>query len=81
VTYYTDAELAEPEPEPERGQLALFAGGEPIGVQLSLFPELVAPAPIYPDRSPEEWIRECRDTLADAQARQAAGQLSWDVER
>jgi hypothetical protein len=64
------------EPEPERGQLALFTGGEPIGVQLSLFPELVAPAPIYPDRSPEEWIRECRDTLA---AVIAAGQLALEV--
>jgi hypothetical protein len=61
---------------PERGQLALFTPTEPIGVQLSLFPELVPPAQIYPDRTPAEWLDECRAALA-----QATGQLALDVER
>jgi hypothetical protein len=68
----------EPEPEPDLGQLALFTGGEPIGVQLSLFPDLVAPAPIYPDRTPAEWLEMCRATIAAAAAN-APGQLALEV--
>jgi hypothetical protein len=63
--------------DPELGQLALFTGGEPAGVQLSLFPDLVPPAPIYPDRTPAEWLDACRATL-DASRARMAGQLSLD---
>jgi hypothetical protein len=68
---------AEPDTD-EWCQHALFTGGEPIGVQLSLFPELVAPAPIYPQRTPAEWLEICRATMRDAQAR-SAGQLELEL--
>jgi hypothetical protein len=70
----TAVSYAEPD-EDERGQLALFVALEPTGVQLSLFPELVPPAPIYPDRTPAEWLDECRGILAA----KIAGQLALEV--
>lgn len=63
---------------PERGQLALFTPVAPIGCQLSLFPEMVPPAQIYPELSPAEWLEACRELLDAARAR-SAGQLAMDV--
>jgi hypothetical protein len=64
------------ERKPERAQLSLFVPTDPLGVQLSLFPDLVPPAHIYPERTPTEWLDACRAMLAAG--KRSPGQLSLD---